>query len=78
MTPGEAAHSFLEKGYIPHLTHQTVFNLDDNISYAFLVHGRVQVLDRPDVELIGPTYIPTRFRVLQFNVSMFLNVVLYI
>lgn len=59
---------YLENGYIPYLTDQTVFNMDDTISYAFLIHGKVKVYDRPDLELVAPTFIPSRIRILEFNV----------
>lgn len=67
--PKEVARIYLDRGYIPHLSEQTVYNIDDNITYSFLVHGRVKVLNRSDLELIGPTYIPASIRVLEFNVS---------
>lgn len=68
MIPKEAAKLYLEKGYIPYLNEETVYNIDDNINYTFLVHGRVKVMNRPDLELVGPTYVPSSIRVLEFNV----------
>lgn len=68
--------AYLDHGHIPHICEQTVFNLDDNIAYAFLIHGRVRVHDRPDLELVGPTFIPSSIRVLHFNVCMAVSVLL--
>lgn len=70
-TPAEAAQAFLEKGFIPNISDQTVFNLDDSVLYTFLVHGRVKAaFDSSNMEFVGPAYIPKKVRVLQFNVSL--------
>jgi len=59
---------FLDRGFVAHLVDQTVYELDDSVAYAFLVHGRVHSYGN-EIVMIGPCYIPAHMRILQFRVS---------
>ena len=69
--------TYLERGYIPHICEQTELNLDDNIAYTFLIHGQVRPHSKPDLEFVGPSFIPDSIRVLHFNVSFMVFTLYY-